>query len=362
MTDPLTPNKGFDLQSTGENSGTWGVVLNQIFTETDTALGGVTTISLTGVTPGNHALSLTQYLPPNIEFTGTVLGNFQWYIPAGVGGMWSVYNNTTGAFFLAFASSPVGSAINIPQGQRILVICDGTTVSAATTPIVSANPLALVSTSPVNGTLGTFMTSDSAPAIDQTMSPNWTGDHTFEAELNLTGTMNIEAAGIVATAAGSTMNLAGATINVATAATGSNSTLVASTAFVQNTLGASPALGGNPTTTTQTATNNTTRIASTAFVQAVIAALPVNAGNAANGSISIGALIINYGLLTTPGSSPTTVNYTTAYTTAVYAVVPYLVGANQTYFVGAGFGSSLSHWTLNFGGAGQVVGWIAIGT
>lgn len=43
----------------------------------------------------------------------------------------------------------------------------------------SANPTAKVGLTAVNGTATTFMTSDSAPPIDQTIAPTWTSLHTF---------------------------------------------------------------------------------------------------------------------------------------------------------------------------------------
>jgi hypothetical protein len=43
----------------------------------------------------------------------------------------------------------------------------------------SANPSAQVGTSAVNGVAATYMTSDSAPPINQAMSPTWTGTHQF---------------------------------------------------------------------------------------------------------------------------------------------------------------------------------------
>ena len=42
-----------------------------------------------------------------------------------------------------------------------------------------ANPSALVGLSAVNGSATTAMRSDSAPALDQSISPTWTGTHTF---------------------------------------------------------------------------------------------------------------------------------------------------------------------------------------
>lgn len=43
----------------------------------------------------------------------------------------------------------------------------------------SANPSVKVGLVAVNGTAQTFMTSDSAPALDVTIAPTWTGVHTF---------------------------------------------------------------------------------------------------------------------------------------------------------------------------------------
>jgi len=47
-----------------------------------------------------------------------------------------------------------------------------------------ANPSASVGTSAVNGSASTAMRSDGAPAINQTMTPTWTGKHTFNAGLD----------------------------------------------------------------------------------------------------------------------------------------------------------------------------------
>lgn len=49
----------------------------------------------------------------------------------------------------------------------------------ATVLIVGANPSASVGLSAVNGSATTFMRSDAAPALDQTIAPTWTGKNTF---------------------------------------------------------------------------------------------------------------------------------------------------------------------------------------
>lgn len=50
-----------------------------------------------------------------------------------------------------------------------------------------ANPTALAGLSAVNGSAGTAMRSDAAPAIDQSITPNWTNVHNFGNGLNVAG-------------------------------------------------------------------------------------------------------------------------------------------------------------------------------
>src|SRR3990167_2868958 len=45
--------------------------------------------------------------------------------------------------------------------------------------IVGANPTASVGLTTVNGVAGTFMRSDAAPALSQSITPTWTGLHVF---------------------------------------------------------------------------------------------------------------------------------------------------------------------------------------
>lgn len=47
-----------------------------------------------------------------------------------------------------------------------------------------ANPTAQVGLAPVNGALLTYMRSDAAPALDQSIAPTWTGNHIFAANTN----------------------------------------------------------------------------------------------------------------------------------------------------------------------------------
>ena len=49
-----------------------------------------------------------------------------------------------------------------------------------------ADPTALIGLAAINGVAPTWMRSDSAPALDQGISPTWTGTHTFQNDITIT--------------------------------------------------------------------------------------------------------------------------------------------------------------------------------
>jgi hypothetical protein len=98
--------------------------VNSDWTAIDNSFGGHTNIDVTGVTAGTYALSIAQYQPPLIHWTGPLSGNLIYVLPSGVGGFWCLFNNTTGAFTLSFASAG-GQVIPITQGLGLLAFCDG---------------------------------------------------------------------------------------------------------------------------------------------------------------------------------------------------------------------------------------------
>lgn len=106
-----------------------------------------------------------------------------------------------------------------------------------------ANPSALIGLTTINGGALTAMRSDAAPALDQSISPTWTGNHTFVNPLILdgatSGATNLKATAI----ASGTLTLPAATdtlVGRATTDTLTNKTLT------------------SPTITTPTITGNTT--------------------------------------------------------------------------------------------------------
>jgi len=128
----FTQNKSIEQPASGSYANAWAAPVNADWEIIDTAFGGTTTISVTGVAAGTYALSLSQYQPPNIIFSGTLGANLVYALPSGVGGEWTVYNNTSGAFTLTFAVTGGGS-IALLQGQRSFVVSDGTNMQYADT-------------------------------------------------------------------------------------------------------------------------------------------------------------------------------------------------------------------------------------
>lgn len=131
MSSSFSINKGLEEPASGDYVNAWASPVNSNWTAIDAALGGTTSISVTGISAPTTTLTLTQYRPPNIEFTGVLGTNIAYQIPTGVGGMWSINNGTTGAFTLSI-SIAAGNSLVLNAG-RTLIISDGATVALANT-------------------------------------------------------------------------------------------------------------------------------------------------------------------------------------------------------------------------------------
>lgn len=126
----FTTNKGIEQPTSGSYNNTWDVPVNADWGIIDNAFGGTTNLNATGAS-GTNTLALAQYQPPNIVITGTLSANVVYSIPSGVGGLWTIYNNTSGAYTVAFASGGGGTAVTLQQGARTQVVSDGTNIQLA---------------------------------------------------------------------------------------------------------------------------------------------------------------------------------------------------------------------------------------
>lgn len=126
MPSTFTPNKDYELQATGENNGTWGVLLDAVLSQIDLNMGGRQAVTIDS---SNVTLTSTQCRNVQMYLTGTLTGNRDLIFPATAGGFFLVYNNTSGAFTVT-AKPSGGTGVVVPQGTRALVFVDPTLTAA----------------------------------------------------------------------------------------------------------------------------------------------------------------------------------------------------------------------------------------
>lgn len=124
-----TANKGYTLPTLNGDFGVWGNELNSNITIQDSNLGGVAAVSVTGNSNVTASAGQAQNLIQSL--TGTLTGNIEYILPA-VGGLYVIFNGTTGAFSVTIACAGGGSSTVLPQGASMAIITDGTNALSAT--------------------------------------------------------------------------------------------------------------------------------------------------------------------------------------------------------------------------------------
>lgn len=118
---PVTANKGYEVQTTGTNTNTWGDVLNDdVIQIIDDNIGGLVTKTLSNVNVGLTTEESQQLV---CRLIGTLTGNV--LVTTACIGMTMVENLTSGAFTVTFGNG-VGTPVTIQQGTRAVIITDGT--------------------------------------------------------------------------------------------------------------------------------------------------------------------------------------------------------------------------------------------
>jgi hypothetical protein len=79
----------------------------------------------------NVTLSSSEMENPILEFTGALTANISVIVPLGSGGLYIVYNNTSGAFTLTVKGA-TGTGVAVGQGKRAILYADGTNVVRVT--------------------------------------------------------------------------------------------------------------------------------------------------------------------------------------------------------------------------------------
>lgn len=129
MPSSYTSNLRLVEQATGENSGTWGSILNAgMIALIDSAVAGLLQVATTG---GTTTLSTAngasdQAREAIINVTGALTSDATIVAPTGVSKIYLVANNTSGSHNVIMHSAGGGSNINITQGSTNLCYTDGT--------------------------------------------------------------------------------------------------------------------------------------------------------------------------------------------------------------------------------------------
>jgi len=123
MASTYTTAKLLEKQGTGDNTGTWGGVLNAVLDDIDAALS-MGSKSVAG--SSNVTLTDDEARYAIQKYTGTLTGSIEVRPPAR-SAAYTVWNATDGSFELDFKTA-AGNGIRIPQGAKRRVFCDGTDV------------------------------------------------------------------------------------------------------------------------------------------------------------------------------------------------------------------------------------------
>jgi len=134
MPSSYTTSLRLELPVTGELTGTWGDQVNQGITElVDAAIAGTATVSMPD---SNYTLTVDNGATDEsrrmfVALTGALTASRDVICPA-VSKLYFVANTTTGAQSIVFKTS-AGTGITVPNGEIMVLYCNGTNVVNAIT-------------------------------------------------------------------------------------------------------------------------------------------------------------------------------------------------------------------------------------
>jgi hypothetical protein len=137
MPSSFTSRLKLERQASGENSGSWGNLVNYVFNRIDSSVKGYQSVDVAGsanvtLTSNNSTTNTDDSATDDqvhnavLEFTGALTGSINVFTDA-VETKYTVFNNTSGSFTLTFGPTG-GTGVDIKQGTKTLVYTDGTTM------------------------------------------------------------------------------------------------------------------------------------------------------------------------------------------------------------------------------------------
>jgi hypothetical protein len=179
MPSSYTSRLKLERQASGENSGTWGNLVNYVFNRIDASTKGYQAVDVAGsanvTLTSNNSTSNTddsttddQVHNAVLEFTGALTGDIHVFTDA-VETKYTVFNNTTGSQTLTFGPTG-GTGVVLKQGAKTLVYTDGTTMVDVMADLGDINVTGIANTGSstyfslpsADGTSGQALTTDGA--------------------------------------------------------------------------------------------------------------------------------------------------------------------------------------------------------
>ena len=139
MPSSFTSRLKLERQASGENSGTWGNLVNYVLNRVDASVSGYQAVNVAGsanvTLTSNNSTSNTddsttddQVHNATLEFTGALTGDIHVFTDA-VEQNYVVFNNTTGSQSLTFANTGhTANGVVLKQGAKTIVYTDGSTI------------------------------------------------------------------------------------------------------------------------------------------------------------------------------------------------------------------------------------------
>jgi len=181
MASTFTSRLKLERQTTGENAGNWGNLVNYVLNRVDASVSGYQAVSVAGsanvTLTSNNSTSNTddsttddQVHNAVLEFTGALTGNINVFTDA-VETNYTVFNNTSGSYTLTFAPTG-GTGVELKQGAKTLVYTDGTTMVDVMADLGDITTTSITTSGNVSLTSATPNVSSSTANADILLSPN----------------------------------------------------------------------------------------------------------------------------------------------------------------------------------------------
>ena len=163
MPSSFTSRLKLERQASGENSGTWGNLVNYVLNRVDASVSGYQAVNVAGsanvTLTSNNSTSNTddsttddQVHNATLEFTGALTGDIHVFTDA-VEQNYVVFNNTTGSQSLTFANTGhAANGVALKQGAKTIIYTDGSTIFDVNQDLADIKATSVTSNGAVNGT------------------------------------------------------------------------------------------------------------------------------------------------------------------------------------------------------------------